>query len=78
MNQATIQKREEVLLWLPTSGYQKKHNDVCAQRLPDTGQWFLEREEFRSWRDNPQSNNVLWCHGIPGAGKTVLSSVALV
>jgi SpoVK/Ycf46/Vps4 family AAA+-type ATPase len=76
MNQAVIQKREEVLIWLSTFEYQKKHTDVCARRLADTGQWLLEREEFRNWLD-PQSNNVLWCHGIPGAGKTVLSSVVL-
>jgi hypothetical protein len=77
VNQAVIRKREEVLLWLSTFEYQRKHNDVCARRFPGTGQWLLERDEFLNWRDDPQSSNVLWCHGIPGAGKTVLSSVVV-
>ena len=76
VDQSAIRKREDLLRWLSTFEHQKKHQDVCARRLADTGQWLLNRGEFRAWRDDPQSN-VLWCHGIPGAGKTVLSSVVL-
>jgi predicted ATPase len=75
--QAMIQKREDLLIWLSAFEYQKSHNDVCARRLQDTGQWLLQKKEFQSWRDDQQSNNTLWCYGIPGAGKTILSYVGL-
>ncbi|KAI8651561.1 hypothetical protein NCS55_01401500 [Fusarium keratoplasticum] len=40
--------------------------------------WFLNRDEFKQWRDS-QSNttSALWCPGMPGAGKTVISSVVI-
>jgi ankyrin repeat domain-containing protein 50 len=75
VDQNAIAKRDGVLRWLSDFEPQKKHKDVRARRLEDTGQWLLDREEFRIWRDDPQPNSILWCHGIPGAGKTVLSSV---
>ena len=62
----------KILEWLSASQYQKKHRDVCTQRLANTGEWLLRSQEFCSWR-SAKSENVLWCHGIPGAGKTVLS-----
>lgn len=68
-----VREREEALAWLSTFQYQKKHNDVRATRTPETGSWLLENKTFRKWRDDPQSQNVLWCHGTPGAGKTILS-----
>jgi hypothetical protein len=64
----------KILEWLSTLQPQTKHHEVCSRRLPDTGEWLLEREEFRSGCNEAQSKNVLWCHGIPGAGKTVLTS----
>ncbi len=59
--------------WLSEFQSEKKHNDVRSQRLPDTGTWLLEKDEFRRWCDLKVATNVLWCHGIPGAGKTVIS-----
>ncbi|KAJ6563626.1 ankyrin repeat-containing domain protein, partial [Mycena vulgaris] len=40
---------------------------------PGTGGWLLEADSFKQWRSG--SGKVLWCRGIPGAGKTVLASV---
>ena len=64
----------KILEWLSASQHEKKHRDVCKQRIGNTGEWFLRSEEFCNWR-SAQSENVLWCHGIPGVGKTVLSCV---
>jgi hypothetical protein len=63
----------KILEWLSTIQPQKKHHDVCDRRLAGTGERLLEREEFQSWCNEAQSKNVLWCHSIPGAGKTVLA-----
>jgi hypothetical protein len=41
-----------------------------------TGLWFLEEgSRFSSWLTTPCSK--LWVHGIPGAGKTILSALAI-
>lgn len=62
-----------ILEWLSRSQSEKKHNDVFSQRIPGTGTWLLEKEEFLKWCDLRRDASVLWCHGIPGVGKTVLS-----
>ncbi|KAI4638258.1 hypothetical protein J4E93_010257 [Alternaria ventricosa] len=56
----------------PSINYQKAHN----QRQPGTGQWLLqEHESFRNWKDDAASR--LWLYGIPGCGKTILSSTVV-
>ena len=40
-----------------------------------TGEWFLQREDFQKWASNKQC--MLWCPGIPGAGKTFIASLAV-
>lgn len=42
---------------------------------PGTGLWFSEGPTFRDW--SRSLNAKLWMHGIPGAGKTVLSALAI-
>jgi hypothetical protein len=51
--------------------YQK----ALKQRQADTGRWFLESDQYVKWKTNAAS--FLWLHGIPGCGKTILSSTIL-
>ncbi|KAH7070026.1 hypothetical protein FB567DRAFT_564797 [Paraphoma chrysanthemicola] len=44
-------------------------------RHPTTGFWLTESETFKDWLRG--SNTHLWLSGIPGAGKTVLSSLII-
>ncbi|KAL7763948.1 hypothetical protein ACKLNR_005093 [Fusarium oxysporum f. sp. zingiberi] len=39
--------------------------------LRDSYRWILDNDEFRRWRDDPQSQ-LLWIKGDPGKGKTML------
>jgi hypothetical protein len=55
----------------PSSNYHK----ALKQRQPGTGQWLLECEQYANWKENPAS--WLWLYGIPGCGKTILSSTIL-
>ena len=64
-----------VLEWLSPLNPQQTHVDVRSQRLPGTGLWLLDKDEFKRWRYDALSPHILWCHGIPGAGKTVLAWV---
>ncbi|KAH6689939.1 hypothetical protein BKA61DRAFT_585139 [Leptodontidium sp. MPI-SDFR-AT-0119] len=47
---------------------------LSYQRLQRTCEWVLANEMFQRWRENPESDPVLWIKGIIGAGKTVLST----
>ncbi|KAF8465390.1 hypothetical protein BDZ91DRAFT_237092 [Kalaharituber pfeilii] len=40
---------------------------------PRTGEWLFELHEYKEWAQSCNSS-VLWCHGIPGSGKSVLST----
>ncbi|KAI0190179.1 hypothetical protein EV127DRAFT_389290 [Xylaria flabelliformis] len=45
-------------------------------RLAGSGEWFLKKPEFKEWRRS-SSPSVLWLHGIPGSGKTKLTSLVI-
>lgn len=71
-----IQLRNETLSWIcPTdpSEQQRKHWNT---RREGAGRWFLESEQFNQWVDSEKRSTFL-CHGAPGAGKTVLASIAI-
>ena len=71
-------EREKVLNWISTIKHEQKHHDVRMPRVDGTGEWLLQEKEFQRWRDEPRtSNNVLWCHGIQGSGKSVLASLVV-
>ncbi|KAL7912680.1 ankyrin repeat-containing domain protein [Trichoderma velutinum] len=75
--QLKIDKDEEkqILDWLTPIDYGLLHSDYYKRLQPGTGQWFLRRKEFQDWITG--GNNTLFCHGIPGAGKTILVSLVI-
>lgn len=48
---------------------------ALKQRHPGSGQWFLQSSQYLAWKTEPSS--FLWLHGIPGCGKTILSSTII-
>jgi hypothetical protein len=67
--------REDVLSWISTSDYLRKHHTVRLPRVDGTGGWLLQHPKYVAWRDDESSSNVLWCHGIQGSGKSILTYV---
>jgi hypothetical protein len=55
----------------PSLNYQK----ALQQHQNDTGLWFLESKQYENWKTSPAS--ILWLYGIPGCGKTILSSTII-
>ncbi|KAF3765426.1 Pfs, NACHT and ankyrin domain protein [Cryphonectria parasitica EP155] len=68
-----LQKRQEKLdAWLSAIDHSTNQQRARDTRQEGSGQWFLQGEHFSTWQTEPAS--FLWLHGIPGCGKTVLSS----
>lgn len=65
----------EILKWLTPIDYGTQQSDILKRRQPGTGQWLLESAEYRTWLNTDKQT--LFCPGIPGAGKTILTSIVV-
>ncbi|KAF3075556.1 Ankyrin repeat domain-containing protein 50 [Trichoderma lentiforme] len=69
------QEYQAILDWLSPIDYAPQHNDFISRKQEGTGQWFLESTEFQAWlKTNGQT---LFCPGIPGAGKTIITAIVV-
>ncbi|KAN0069115.1 hypothetical protein V8E54_012744, partial [Elaphomyces granulatus] len=69
------QKCQEIVDWLTPVNYAPQQSDFIARRQEGTGEWLLQSNEFQQWVN--RSNQTLFCPGMPGAGKTILSSIII-
>ncbi|KAL9045134.1 MAG: hypothetical protein Q9214_001784, partial [Letrouitia sp. 1 TL-2023] len=69
-------QRQAVLRWLSTIGCEQDHHDAIKTVLDGTGEWLFDRAEFIEWHKSSASS-ILWLHGIPGAGKSKLTSLVI-
>jgi Cdc6-like AAA superfamily ATPase len=69
------QEHQAILDWLTLVDYAPQHNDFFRRRQQGTGQCFLDSAEYRDWVD--KDNQTLFCPGIPGAGKTIITAVVI-
>jgi Cdc6-like AAA superfamily ATPase len=61
--------------WLDPPDASTNHIQARKEHHQDTGLWFLKSEQYTQWKAKLCS--ALWLHGIPGCGKTVLSSTVI-
>jgi hypothetical protein len=66
------QEHVTILKWLTPMDYAPQQYDCINRRQPGTGQWLLDSAEFKTWVE--ADKQTLLCLGIPGAGKTILTS----
>ncbi|ETS84370.1 hypothetical protein PFICI_02395 [Pestalotiopsis fici W106-1] len=64
--------RGKIAKWLSPPDPSTNLNKAQAQHQSGTGDWFLGSDTYLTWKK--ERNSFLWLHGIPGCGKTVLSS----
>ena len=67
---------EELLNWLSPDDYSKQHSDLINRVQAGTGQWILHSPEFDDWVSSSEGK-ILYFHGIPGAGKTMLAAIII-
>ncbi|THY50486.1 hypothetical protein D6C99_04777, partial [Aureobasidium pullulans] len=72
-DQEQVKAREEFLRWLSPHNFEQKQNEIFKTKHQGTGDWLLQTEEFSYW-EKATTSQLLWCHGKPGAGKSVLAS----
>ncbi|KAF3810141.1 hypothetical protein GCG54_00002593 [Colletotrichum gloeosporioides] len=80
MSEIKVAKRSilqdiRVQAWLSPSDTSTNRLRARKVRHQGTGKWFLENTVFMEWTTGVRQH--LWLHGIPGSGKTVLSTAIL-
>ncbi|KAF6749763.1 hypothetical protein DFP72DRAFT_912652 [Ephemerocybe angulata] len=65
---------QEIIAWLQGPKFLHLYEEALTQRLSTTGTWFIESDEFRELVEG--RDVIVWATGIPGTGKTVMSSVS--
>ncbi|KAK2785207.1 hypothetical protein FQN52_008544 [Onygenales sp. PD_12] len=65
----------KILDWLAPDDYETQHNIHFSERQQGTGLWLLENAQFKTWATTKEQT--LFCPGIPGAGKTILTSIVI-
>ena len=68
-------QRDRIRMWLSAPDPSLNHNAARAKRHANTGSWLIDCQKFADWKRNAQS--FMWLHGIPGCGKSVLSSTLI-
>ena len=65
----------EIFNWLTPIDYGSQHSDFLNRRQLGTGQWLLDTAEYQTWQNTDKQT--LFCPGIPGAGKTILTAIVI-
>jgi hypothetical protein len=68
-------QRQVILDWITPIDYTPQQHDFITRRQEGTGQWLLDSAEFHAWLETDKQT--LFCPGIPGAGKTILTAVTI-
>jgi Cdc6-like AAA superfamily ATPase len=67
------QERRVIIDWLTPIDYSTQQNDFISRQQEGTGQWLLDSKQFQDWLN--KGKQTLFCPGIPGAGKTIITSI---
>ncbi|KAF5499783.1 hypothetical protein CGCF413_v006068 [Colletotrichum fructicola] len=69
-------RRTAILSWISDEPYEMHHKLAYSEVLEGTGQWILCDPILLHWA-NESASSILWLHGIPGSGKSKLTSVVV-
>ena len=68
-------ERRQIEIWLSSIDFRSRQQEILKGAQEGTRQWLFDSEKFQNWMD--ADHGTLWCTGIPGAGKTVTSSIII-
>ncbi|KAJ7321988.1 hypothetical protein DFH08DRAFT_788589 [Mycena albidolilacea] len=68
-------ERRQIIEWISPLNFFPRQADILSARQPGTGEWLLQDTTFKRWKAG--ETRAIWCRGMPGAGKTVLTSIVV-
>ncbi|KAG9496567.1 hypothetical protein J7337_011343 [Fusarium musae] len=69
------EEEAKMLHWLQATDYAAEQQSSFEQHQPGTGRQFTSSEEFGRWLQT--KNTMLFCSGMPGAGKTIITAITV-
>lgn len=69
------ERQRAICHWLSAPDPSMNYNKALKDRYSTTGDWLFSTNAYSGWLSTPGS--LLWLYGIPGCGKTVLSSAVI-
>ena len=73
----STQEHHTLLDWLSSYEPSHAHSRAVSSRLVGTCQWFLHNQKFVDWLNGVDERTILLAHGVPGSGKTILTSFVI-
>ncbi|RYP60200.1 hypothetical protein DL769_008224 [Monosporascus sp. CRB-8-3] len=67
-------QRQAIVRWLQRADPSPLHCEAFKKHEKHTSAWLFKSSEWNYWIQNNEDGRFLWINGIPGAGKTVLTS----
>ncbi|KAF8489917.1 hypothetical protein F5888DRAFT_1147957 [Russula emetica] len=68
------QLRKSIHKWLSPPDPSKNHNIACDTHHKKTAKWFFQGRIYQEWKS---TGSLLWVHGKPGSGKSILCSTVI-
>lgn len=69
------QERQALFDWLSSTNFPSQQSDIISRCQQGTGIWLIDSKEYHDWLNGTEST--LFCPGIPGAGKTMMTSIVI-
>ncbi|EPS41710.1 hypothetical protein H072_4397 [Dactylellina haptotyla CBS 200.50] len=67
----------KIIHWLSSNNYGYRQTYNLGLQESGTGQWLLESPKFKRWQNSENGGQTLFCRGIPGSGKSVMTAIVI-
>ncbi|KIW35343.1 uncharacterized protein PV07_02044 [Cladophialophora immunda] len=68
-------RSRDIVAWICPLNFDTKQDDFFKRHQEGTGEWLLQSHAFKDWMN--ATGKILWCSGLPGAGKTIITSIVV-
>ncbi|KAL2130414.1 hypothetical protein VTI74DRAFT_6503 [Chaetomium olivicolor] len=69
------EERRTILDWITPIDYAPQHNDFLDKSQAGTGKWLLNSAQYTAFL--AKAHHTLFCQGMPGSGKTILTATVI-
>ena len=69
------QERRAIVDWLSSTDFPAQQSDLIRKCQEGTGQWLINCGEYKTWLR--EAGKMIFCPGMPGSGKTMISALVI-